>query len=145
MKHSIKKIKIRGGKDANKMLVRKLAMNFLISSKIVTTEKKARVLKSFMDKIITKAKYRTEANKNVLLQYFPKNNVVEELFTQVSATFADRSGGYVRVIKLNQRANDGAMMTQVEWVEPITFNFVKKVEKATKKSAQKKKVTADKS
>lgn len=146
MKHSIKKIKIRGGKDANKMLVRKLAMNFLISSKIVTTEKKATVLKTFMERIITKAKNRTEANKNVLLQYFPKKNVVEELFTQVSATFADRTGGYVRVIKLNQRANDGAMMTQVEWVEPITFNFDKKVEKTeTKKAAKTKKVTADKS
>lgn len=142
MKHSVKKIKVRGGKDANKMLVRKLAMNFLTSSKIVTTDKKARILKTFIERIITKAKDRTEANKNVLLQYFPKKAIVEELFTQASAVFADRTGGYVRIIKLNQRANDGAMMTQVEWVEPITFNFDKKTAEKTKKT---KKVTKDNS
>ena len=142
MKHSVKKIKVRGGKDANKMLVRKLAMNFLTSSKIVTTDKKARILKTFIERIITKAKDRTEANKNVLLQYFPKKAIVEELFTQASAVFAGRTGGYVRIIKLNQRANDGAMMTQVEWVEPITFNFDKKTAEKTKKT---KKVTKDNS
>lgn len=146
MKHSVKKIKVRGGKDANKMLVRKLAMNLLTSSKIVTTDKKARILKSFIERIINKAKTNTEANKNVLLQYFPKKNIVEELFTQTSAVFAKRTGGYVRIIRLNQRANDGAMMTQVEWVEPITFDFTRKAAKsAAKPKAKNVKVTKDNS
>lgn len=145
MKHSIKKIKVRGGVDANRALVKKLAMNFLLSSKIVTTEKKARILKSVMERIISKARNKTEANKNVLLQYFPKTSVVDEIFAQVTKVFAERSGGYVRVIKLNQRANDGAMMTQVEWVEPITFNFNKKVEKEVKAPKKTKKVSADNS
>ena len=144
MKHKIKKIKVSGGQDANQMLVRKLAMNFLVSSKIVTTEKKARILKSFMDRVISKARNKTEANKNVLLRYFPKKYVVNELFAQASAVFANRDGGYVRVIRLNQRANDGAMMNQVEWVEPITFDFTSKVKK-TEDKPKKVKVTKENS
>lgn len=133
MQHSIKKIKVRGGVDANKALVKKMIFNLLTSPQVVTTEKKAKVLKSVIERLITKAKVTNEANKNVLLKYFPKKSIVDEIFKQVQTTFADRTSGYVRIVKLNQRANDGALMTQIEWVEPITFQFKTVASKQDKK------------
>lgn len=120
MRHRVKKIKIRKGKDANKMLLVKLAKNFLVKGKIVTTLKKAKVIKSYLERIIEKSKRKTEANKNYLLRFVHDKKLIDYLFNTIGLVFKDIKGGYVKVIKMGQRASDGSEMASLEWAHPIT-------------------------
>ena len=69
MRHRVKKIKFSKGKDANEMLLKKLLSNFLIQGKITTTQKKAKAVKSGIDRIVSKSKNKTQSNKNYLLSF----------------------------------------------------------------------------
>ncbi len=117
MRHRVKKIKFRFGKDHNKMLMRKLVVNFLQHNKLTTTLPKAKALKSYLEKVISKAREKTEANKNALLKYVGNPRWVDYLFEKVGPAFKERIGGYVRVVKLLPRESDGAKMARVEWVD----------------------------
>ena len=114
MIHSVNKIKFKSGKDANEMLIRKLAFNFFQSGRMVTTLKKAKVMKTTVDILVGKMKEKKESNKNWLLRYMPDIKTVNILFDQVGPSIQNISGGFVRVIKLNQRDSDGTLMAQLE-------------------------------
>lgn len=122
MKHSINKIKLNSGKDANQMLIRKLAFNFLTSGYMVTTETKAKILRTFIERIVTKSKESSEANKNSLLRYFPVK-VINVLFEQVGPTLKDKMGGYTTTSKLVARQSDGALMVKIQWAHPVVINW----------------------
>lgn len=121
MRHRVKKIRFKGGKDATDMLVRKLAKNFLYRGKIQTTFKKAKVLKTVVEKLMQKTKNKTEANKNYLLRYLSDNQLIDLLFENVGPSLKDKVGGYVRVIKLGVRSTDGAAIAKLEWVYPVVI------------------------
>ena len=82
------------------MLVRKLIRNFITHGKLKTTLKKAKVLKSEIEKFVEKTKIKTEANKNFLLWTLNDKKLVKSAFEQIGATLKDKVGGYVRVVKL---------------------------------------------
>lgn len=150
MKHRTKLIKFHSGKDSNKMILRKMMTNFFTHSHIVTTEKRGKILKRFLDITVGKTREEKESNKNYLLKYFPSKTFVATLFAQVGPAVKDIVGGYVRIIRMNQRDNDGAMMVRVEWAHPVVIDWggkkseVAKPEKkaAPKKSAKKEKAEA---
>ena len=119
MSHGYKKIHFKHGKDAQNMLLRQLTTNFILNGKITSSEKRVKVLKSWFDKLVGKAKVRNEANKNVLLRHLGDLKVVNEFFEQAKQISKDKVGGYVRIIKLFERANDGTMMNRLEWTLPI--------------------------
>ncbi len=119
MRHRIKKIKFRSGRDANNMLARKLAKNFLINAKITTTLKKAIVLKSIVERLVEKAKVETEANKNYLLRKLEDRRLVVRIFKEVGTSLKDKVGGYVRVVRLGARSSDGSEMARLEWTRPV--------------------------
>jgi large subunit ribosomal protein L17 len=121
MRHGQRKFKVQLGKDANKMLVRKLAYNFLSQGKIVTTEKKAKILKTHIERLVEKTKADTQANKNFLLRNLAKVDLVQRFITSVGPVMTGRVGGYVRLQKLHQRDSDGALMTRVEWTVPVVM------------------------
>ena len=132
MRHRIKKTKFSKGKDANKMLLKKLSSNFLTHGKITTTQKKAKAVKSEIDRIVSKSKKKTQSNKNYLLSHLTQKNLVTVLFDQIAPIVKTRTGGYTRIIKLGTRDSDGAEMARVEWVDRVVLNQEKK--KKAKKS-----------
>ena len=141
MRHRVKKIKFRSGKDANRMLVRKLVKNFITNSKIVTTIKKAKVLKSVIEKLIEKAKVESEANKNILLKTIADKKLVFRMFKEIGVTLKDKVGGYVRIVRLGRRDSDRSEMARLEWVYPVVTSKEKlgiKKEAETKQPASKK-------
>ena len=103
MKHKVKKIKFKKGKDSAEATMRKLATNFINNGKITTTLSKAKKLKSFIDRLVFKAKEKKESTKNILLKHLGEEKVINKLFDVVAPKFNDRSSGFVRVIKLGQR------------------------------------------
>jgi large subunit ribosomal protein L17 len=166
MQHRVHKFKFSSGKGANDMLLRKLVVNFLEHGSMVTTEKKGKALSSYMDKIVQKAKNRSEANKNYLLSKVGSEKTVATLFEKVGPVFKDVNGGYLSLKRLQQRVSDGAMMVKLSWGkavvldEPSTKDLVKPskqpkteaganvaspAEKKTKKTPVKKAKTVKKS
>jgi large subunit ribosomal protein L17 len=120
MRHGYKKIRFKAGKDAYQMLVRTLAINFLAHGKMETTHKRAKVIKTYIEKLVEKSKEKTEANKNCLLKAFGNDKkTIAFLFNQVGPVMKDKIGGYVRVVKLKQRLSDGSLVCRLEWVYPV--------------------------
>lgn len=110
--------------DHRRALLRNLSAGLIISEKIETTEKKALELRSWMDKLITLAKRndlhaRRQAATllfNVVADEEKGQNVLQKLFDEIGPRYADRQGGYTRVIKTVQRRGDAAPMAIIELV-----------------------------
>lgn len=119
MKHQIKKIKFRGGKDANTMLVRKMCSNFISHGTLTTTQAKAKMMKSVLDTLIAKTGERTEGNKNYMLRILADAKLVDRLFTQLGPKTKDIKGGYVTLRRDKIRMNDGSQMVQVTWAHDL--------------------------
>ena len=138
MRHRVKKIKVKLGKDANKMLFRKLLFNFLKKGKIITTLKKAKILKSLLERIVSKSKIKSEANKNYLLRYINDRKTIQLLFDVIGPLFKDLVSGYIKITKIGKRQGDAALKARLEWVRPVVINDrVKKKEEKVKKSIKK--------
>ncbi|MDH7476433.1 MAG: 50S ribosomal protein L17 [Microgenomates group bacterium] len=136
MRHQSKKIKFKKGQDSNQMIARQLIKNFFINNRLTTTEKKAKAIKPIIEHLVEKTKKRTEANKNYLLRKLADKKLVEHLFNKIGQSLANKSGGYLRLIKLNDRISDGAKMAKIVWSEPIIIE--KKEPERTKPKKDKK-------
>ncbi|MFA5769881.1 MAG: 50S ribosomal protein L17 [Patescibacteria group bacterium] len=119
MRHRVKKIKFSNGIDANRALVRKLAVNFFLKGKLSTTLSRAKAIKPVIEKLIEKMKIKTESNVNYLKQRLDSKEVLEIAYKDISPVIAKINGGYIRVIKLGQRESDAAETARIEWVYPI--------------------------
>ncbi|OQY67370.1 hypothetical protein B6D29_01875 [Microgenomates bacterium UTCPR1] len=137
MRHNVKKIKFNSGKDANRSLVRKLAVNFLDNGYLQTTLPKAKVLKTFIERMVTKMKVRSESNKNFLLKHLGSVKVVKDGFERVGPALVKIQGGYVRIVKIGTRTNDGSLVARVEWSYPVVKEIVKKTVKKVKQEKAK--------
>lgn len=96
-------------------LIKSLAVSFFLKKKIKTTEAKAKELRPFVEKCITRAKSPTLANRRELLRYFSRP-VVADMFAEAQK-YANRPGGYTRITKMGSRADDNARMAVIEMVE----------------------------
>lgn len=123
MKHGNSKTKFGSGHDANKMLTRKLVYNFFRNGKLETTETKVKAIKPVIEKLVTKLKTNTQANRNFVLSYIPNAGMVDELFTQVGPAVQNRPGGYLRHVRLEQRISDGAVTARLQWVDPVVIEY----------------------
>ena len=120
MKHRIAKRKFGCGYDANKMLMRQLCRNFFLEQKSTTTKERAKAMQIVIEKMVSKAKSKTEASKNEILKYFGEPALVDRLIKTVGPAFEKINGGYTKVNLLEQRQSDGAMMAQITWAHPLT-------------------------
>lgn len=101
-------------RDPRKALLSGLAESLILHEKIKTTEAKAKELRPYIEKLITKAKKQTLASRRNLLKLF-SNNIVRKL-EEISRRYIERQGGYTRIIKLGSRQKDAASMAQIEFV-----------------------------
>lgn len=98
-------------------LVRNQVTDLLRYEAIVTTEAKAKSIRSVAEKMITLGKRGTLHARRQAAAVITDGKVVARLFSEVSPRFQDRRGGYTRVIKLGPRRGDGAAMAHIELVE----------------------------
>lgn len=111
-----------GGSSAHQRLIlANLATALFEHGKITTTEAKARTLRPYAEKLITKAK-KAHAGENPLhqrrevLKTIRDKGVVHSLFADIAPTFAERPGGYTRITKIGPRQGDNAPMAVIELV-----------------------------
>jgi large subunit ribosomal protein L17 len=93
-----------------------LTSELIVHEQITTTQAKAKVLRPYAEKMITKARRGDLHARRTVLKKITNNEVVTKLFDDVAPRYADRPGGYLRITKLGPRRGDGAEMAKVELV-----------------------------
>jgi len=98
-------------------MYRNLVTDLLRYEKIVTTEAKAKEVRGMAEKTITLGKNGTLHARRQALAFVTDKKVVPKLFDELASRYADRPGGYTRLVKLGPRLGDGAPMARLELVE----------------------------
>ena len=109
--------RLGGGPAHQKHLLANQARDLFRHGRIRTTEAKAKALRPYAEKLITKAKRGDLHNRRLVLAELHDRDVVAYLFEDVAPRFADRDGGYTRILKLDPRKGDNARMALIELVE----------------------------
>lgn len=97
-------------------LMRSLARNLVNEERITTTLAKAKALRPFIEKIVTKAKSDTLASRRLVITRLGGEKEAKVLIETIAPKMKGRSGGYTRIMKLPRRELDGAFMAMIEFV-----------------------------
>jgi large subunit ribosomal protein L17 len=93
-----------------------LVASLVAAEGIVTTEAKAKALRPIAEKMITKAKKGGLHNHRQVVAYLGDKEMTTKLFDEIGPRYADRPGGYTRILKLGPRQGDKAPMARIELV-----------------------------
>lgn len=99
------------------MMYRNLVTDLIKYERIVTTEAKAKEVRGFAEHIITLGKEGSLNSRREVLAFINDKKVYDKLFEEIAPKYAQRSGGYVRLVKIGQRAGDAAPTVQLELVK----------------------------
>lgn len=107
------------GRTANqrKALLRGLLASLIKYERIETTLAKAKAVREIAEKLVTFGKRGDLYSRRLALSYLPEKELIRKLFTEIAPRFADRNGGYVRVLKKGFRIKDSAPMAILEFVD----------------------------
>jgi large subunit ribosomal protein L17 len=100
-----------------RLLLSTLAAQLFTHEAIETTEAKAKALRPYAEKLITKAKRGDLSARRDVLRDITDRDVVARLFHEIGPRFEERDGGYTRILKLGPRKGDAAPMARIELVE----------------------------
>jgi len=112
--------RLGGGPSHERMLISNLARSLFAEGRIRTTEAKAKRLRPQAERLITFAKRGDVASRRQVLTVLRDKEVVHKLFAEIAPRFADRPGGYTRILKLGPRPGDSAPMALIELVDQGT-------------------------
>jgi large subunit ribosomal protein L17 len=112
--------RLGGSSSHQKALLANLATSLFEHGRIKTTEPKARALRPYAEKLITHAKKGTLHNRREVMKKIRDKDIVHVLFAEIGPFFADRNGGYTRIIKVENRKGDNAPMAVIELVREKT-------------------------
>lgn len=99
-----------------KATLKSLAVSLFKHNAVKTTVAKSKELRKYAEPLITLARTDTVANRRLAFAELRDNAVVAKLFTEIAPAYADRPGGYTRILKLDHRIGDGAQMARIELV-----------------------------
>ncbi|HRD13472.1 MAG TPA: 50S ribosomal protein L17 [Mycobacterium sp.] len=128
--------RLGGSSSHQKAILANLATSLFEHGRIKTTEPKARALRPYAEKLITHAKKGTLHNRREVMKKIRDKDVVHTLFAEIGPFFADRNGGYTRIIKVEARKGDNAPMAVIELVREKTVTS--EASRATRAAAKKK-------
>ena len=116
MKHLIKGRQFGRKVGPRKALMKSLAKSFILHEKIETTEAKAKELRMFVEKLITRSRVNNLHNYRILISKLGGQNIVDKLVKEIGPRYVDRKGGYTRITKIGERPGDNAKMAIIELV-----------------------------
>ena len=134
--------RLGGSSSHQKAILANLATSLFEHGRIKTTEPKARALRPYAEKLITHAKKGSLHNRREVMKKIRDKDVVHTLFAEIGPFFADRNGGYTRIIKVEARKGDNAPMAVIELVREKTV--VSEANRARRAAASAKKAEAAK-
>lgn len=126
-----------GGSPAHERLIlANLCKQLIHNESVVTTEAKAKRVRPYIEKLITKAKKGDTHNRRLALKVLRDRETAYILFEELAPKFADRDGGYTRIVKLPARKGDNAPQAEISLVlEPVSPK-AKKAKPAVAKVAE---------
>ena len=117
MRHANNKRKFGRIQKVRTALFNSLALNLIVRGKIKTTLPKAKELRPLIEKIVTSAKGGDLAIRRLMISKLGNRAPeVKKLFEVIAPKYADRNGGYTRILKLGARKSDGAPMARIEFI-----------------------------
>lgn len=141
MKKNIFGRKFKRDTNERKALFKNLISSLILDGEIKTTEEKAKAIKGDVDKLITKVKKNGEIARQLVGSYiFPY--ALDKLINDIAPRFANRNGGYTRIIRIGKRFGDNATVVLMEWTEEakglsLTADRLPRTEKAARKTKTK--------
>jgi large subunit ribosomal protein L17 len=108
----------RFGKSAahQRLMLANLAAHLIEAEAITTTETKAKALRPYVEKLVTKAKVGGVHKQRQVVATIHDKDVTHKLFADIGPRYTDRNGGYTRILKLGPRPGDNAPMARIEFV-----------------------------
>jgi large subunit ribosomal protein L17 len=117
MRHRKAGRQLRRTSEQRLALLRSLATALIERGAIETTEAKAKELRPFVEKLITKARTGTLHARRLAGRHVQLRGAADKLFQEIGPKFAKRPGGYTRILKTGHRKGDGAEMARIELIE----------------------------
>jgi len=119
MRHLVKGRKLNRTASHRKSLMSNMSCSLIKYKRIVTTEQKAKELRSFIERLVTYAKKDSLHGRRLIMGKIKgklKKEISNILIHEIAPNYTDRNGGYTRIIKLTNRKNDNANMSIIEFV-----------------------------
>ena len=118
MKHHNTNRKFGRKRNQRRALMRSLAISLIKHESITTTEAKAKELRSYVEKLITRAGKDTVASRRLIASRLGENQdaTVKKLVEDIAKRYENRPGGYTRVVKLPPRSGDASPMAVIQFV-----------------------------
>ena len=116
--------RLGSGPSHQRQMLSNLALSLFDHERIKTTEAKAKLLRPFAERLITKAKKGTIHDRRQVLSVIEDRTIVHKLFADIGPRFEERNGGYTRILKLGPRNGDNAPMALIELVDEGSVTVV---------------------
>lgn len=117
MRHKVAGSNFNRTANQRKALLRGLVSSLFEHQRIETTLAKAKAIKGIAENLVTFGKRGDLHSKRIVMSYIPNRAVVAKLFSEIAPRFADRNGGYLRIVQTRQRVNDRAPMAIIEFID----------------------------
>jgi len=119
MRHSNASVKIGKDYKQKKAMLKNLTAQLVQHEKVVTTLLRAKAVRSYAEKIITKSRKDSLHNRRLVYKHIRNTALIKKLFEDIGKRYINRNGGYLRILKLGQRKGDGAKQCRIELVEEL--------------------------
>lgn len=116
MRHRRKKVTLDRTSAQRRRLIRNLSVSLVVHERVVTTEARAKAIRSFVERLVTLGKNPTLHHRRQLLQKLPDEAAVKKILTILGPRYAHRAGGYLRILRLAPRQGDGAAQRLLEFI-----------------------------
>ncbi len=116
MRHRKKKIILGREAGPRQALIKNLAQSLILHGGIKTTAAKARAVRPYVERLVSKAKGGTVADRRYAKTKLFTETAVKKLFTDVAPRYKERAGGYTRITKLGRRVSDAGETVRIEFV-----------------------------
>jgi large subunit ribosomal protein L17 len=126
MKHKVGGKRLSRDEKERKALYKNLACAFFLHDEIETTETKAKAMRGFVEKMITRARDGSLHSRRIINGILQDTEITNRLMDVIAPLYKDKNGGYVRVTRLWPRRGDNTMMAKISLVEkPVKVEIVK--------------------
>jgi len=117
MRHNVAGNRLGRLQSERKALLRGLAIDLILKGKVRTTDAKAKALRPFVERLVTKAKKDNLSNRRLIASRIPHPKAVKKLFSEIATKYIERKGGYLRIVKISGfRKGDASRLSEVHWV-----------------------------
>ncbi|MCR4330820.1 MAG: 50S ribosomal protein L17 [Patescibacteria group bacterium] len=116
MRHHNANRKFGRTRDERRALMKSLALALVKHEKIKTTQAKAKELRPFVEKMVTRARRGDQAAQRLLVARLGSLSGAKKLIDEIAPRYKERSGGYTRIVKLPARTSDASSMAIIEFV-----------------------------